>query len=220
MEQCCPNDSVTCNRGLCADVGSICCGDGVCKPGAACLTSEDGTTTCCEQGCQACNNGGCCDEGAECSRDGDSCETIESSTVSISIASSTEAASSASELAASAPEPSSTPPPSSSEVPASSETPSSSFCTFTGRQTSFTCTTTPTAAVRRRARATEAAEPRGLDERQSSGGDSFLQYGNLYGQEIPVMIFPWVPGETEELISPTCNGKEPYTIHTSTGEHL
>jgi hypothetical protein len=43
-----------------------------------------------------------------------------------------------------------------------------------------------------------------LESRQNSG-DDYLQYCDLCGQQIPVMIFVNEPG-TEELIASTCEG--------------
>jgi hypothetical protein len=186
---------VTCDKGYCADPGSTCCGDGVCQPGSECMTSKGGVITCCDPGAQACDDGNCCDAGTECATEPGHCQNIESS----SLPSSTSSTSS--------PSSSSTPQISTPKQPKTTSSSSSSSCTFTSRQTSFTCTSAPTPAVKRYALATEAAQPGELDERQSSSGDDYLQYCNLCGQQIPVMIFPYTPGETEEMISSTCAGK-------------
>jgi hypothetical protein len=178
---------VTCDKGYCADPGSTCCGDGVCQPGSECMTSKGGVITCCDPGAQACDDGNCCDAGTECATESGYCQNIESST--------------------SSPSSSSTPQISTPKQPKTTSSSSSSSCTFTSRQTSFTCTSAPTPAVKRYVLTTEAAQPGELDERQSSSGDDYLQYCNLCGQQILVMIFSYMPGETEELISSTCAGK-------------
>jgi Deoxyribonuclease NucA/NucB len=36
--------------------------------------------------------------------------------------------------------------------------------------------------------------------------DGFIQYCKICGVPIPIMFFPWIDGETEELVSSTCNG--------------
>ena len=93
--------------------------------------------------------------------------------------------------------PVSTPKLTSTHLPSSSSSSSSSSCTFTPRQTSFTCSGS--------AQATQGADSKQLKKRQDSG-DDFLQYCSLCGQQIPIMPIAYIPGETEELVSSTCGG--------------
>ncbi|KAH8590745.1 hypothetical protein B0O99DRAFT_634029 [Bisporella sp. PMI_857] len=200
-EGCCPKTAETCGGKACLAKGQTCCGNGACEVGTTCMTSPRGTVTCCYAGMTACDNGSCCFAGTKCSdTNPGKCERL---ITSITRLSSTGVSTRSSTVM------------SQSLITSSAAiTRASTVSTklTATKSISIKCKSTPTFANTKR---TAAPAPDGglvnnkpvsdLLKRQSEE-DDLRQFCDTDDEQIPIMYFPWYPGETDQLIESTCAG--------------
>ncbi|KAF2278590.1 uncharacterized protein EI97DRAFT_214470 [Westerdykella ornata] len=196
---CCPKSAETCNKGFCLLPGQTCCGPAACNKGYMCMKSPSGRETCCLPGMTACNDGSCCYEGTTCSASNPGkCERIRTSISTLS-----ESLPSRSARPTSQPNP--TRPPTTATSPVKSQKPPKMKCKSTP---SYSIPNAKRTAIPELAADHVAAIAAGAphSKRQEESGSAFAEFCETEDEKIPVMLFPWFPGETDELIESTCGG--------------
>jgi hypothetical protein len=197
---CCPRDSVTCNPGDCYAAGSVCCGTRACQRGSRCISSSSGRPTCCPEGYGACEGGYCCPLDTHCGLTIGICQrfrvsystAIRRTTATISVASTRR---STVETITSG---------ESSSRSTSEPTASPSACP--NDEKVFECEDEPIENKVKRFSEFKADGPLGKRQDTDDEVGGYVQYCKVCGVPIPIMFFPWIDGETEELVSSTCNG--------------
>jgi hypothetical protein len=197
---CCPRDSVTCTTGGCYPAGSVCCGNRACQPGYRCVSSSSGRPGCCREGYGACEGGYCCPLDTYCGPTAGICQRFRIS-YSTSIRRTTAAISTASARRSTTETIISS---ESRRVTTSEPTASPSLCP-NGKKV-FKCEDEPIENKVKRFSDFEADRHLGKRQDPNAEVDGYIQYCKVCDVPIPIMFFPWVDGETDELVSSTCNG--------------